>query len=489
MKKSYEIFARKYRPQTFEEMVGQKAVVQTLKNAIQTNRVAQAYLFSGMRGVGKTTAARILAKALNCQQGPTPTPCNQCEYCKAINNDRLVDVLEIDGASNRGVEEIGQIRDTAKYKPLHSRYKVIIIDEVHMLTAHAFNALLKTLEEPPEGTIFIFATTEFHKVPATIVSRCQHFEFKKIGQKDISQHLFEISRKEGITISPLGLKMIAEAAEGSLRDAQSLLDQAVAFSGEIINDGDLKEILGTMSQDILFECSTTILGQKPEKVFGLVETIISKGYDLRYFYKELVLHFRNLLLMKSVDNVQDLLPLSAEELNRLKVETDKASSEELLRFLLALQQGEAALKYSSHPQVYLEILLVKLCHHKKMVPLQDLLREMGEIKTGAAANGRWPSVDSLAPSGPARELKPPSSSEKEPLSPEASQSPGKNFGDAAVNSPTVKAAPAPLEREYKRERETELALKDPAVRAFMETFKAQILSFGPAKKPGEEEGH
>src|SRR4030042_2654437 len=181
MKKSYEIFARKYRPQTFEEMVGQKALVQTLKNAIQANRVAQAYLFSGMRGVGKTSAARILAKALNCQTGPTPQPCNQCEFCRAINEDRLTDVLEIDGASTRGIDDVRNLRENLRYKALQARYKIIIIDEVHMLTREAFNALLKTLEEPPEKTVFIFATTEFSKVPATIVSRCQYFEFKKIS--------------------------------------------------------------------------------------------------------------------------------------------------------------------------------------------------------------------------------------------------------------------------------------------------------------------
>ncbi|MCK4557274.1 MAG: DNA polymerase III subunit gamma/tau, partial [Candidatus Aminicenantes bacterium] len=186
---TYLIYARKYRPQTFEEMIGQKPIVRTLQNAIKNDRVAQAYIFSGMRGVGKTTAARILAKALNCQQGPTPTPCNKCEFCKEINEDHSIDVLEIDGASNRGIDEVRSLREGVKYKPIRSRYKVIIIDEVHMLTREAFNALLKTLEEPPPHTVFIFATTEFHKVPATIVSRCQHFEFKKISQKEIIKHL------------------------------------------------------------------------------------------------------------------------------------------------------------------------------------------------------------------------------------------------------------------------------------------------------------
>lgn len=201
---SYEIFARRYRPQTFEEMIGQRSVVQTLQNAIRTNRVTQAYLFSGMRGTGKTTAARILAKALNCANGPTPTPCNTCESCLEIREDRSIDVLEIDGASNRGIDDIRALREGLKYKPIRSRYKIIIIDEVHQVTGPAFNALLKTLEEPPENTVFIFATTEFNKVPPTIVSRCQHFEFKKISQKEIINHLMDISKSNGITISQIG---------------------------------------------------------------------------------------------------------------------------------------------------------------------------------------------------------------------------------------------------------------------------------------------
>jgi len=377
---TYLIYARKYRPKTFDEMIGQKAVVQTLKNAIKNNRVAQAYIFSGMRGVGKTTAARIFAKALNCQHGPTPTPCNKCEFCKSVDEDRSVDVLEIDGASNRGIEEVRSLREGVKYKPIHSRNKVIIIDEVHMLTREAFNALLKTLEEPPSHTVFIFATTEFHKVPATIISRCQHFEFKKISQRDIVNHLLDITQKEKIEISPAGLNLIAEAADGSLRDAQSLLDQAVAFSGEVINDEDLKEILGTISREILFEFSSMIMGEKADSVFPLVDRLIERGFDLRYFYKELIQHFRNLLLVKSIEGPQELIPLSEEEIDNLKKEAQKASAEEILRYLSVLQQGEPGLKYSSHPRIYFEVLLVKLCHFKKLTPVADIIKELENLK-------------------------------------------------------------------------------------------------------------
>jgi DNA polymerase-3 subunit gamma/tau len=379
---TYLIYARKYRPKTFEEMIGQKPVVQTLQNAIKNDRVAQAYIFSGMRGVGKTTAARILAKALNCQHGPTATPCNKCEFCRSVNEDRSVDVMEIDGASNRGIEEVRSLREGVKYKPIYSRYKVIIIDEVHMLTREAFNALLKTLEEPPPHTVFIFATTEFHKVPATIVSRCQHFEFKKISQKEIINHLLSITQKENITISPFGLNLIADAADGSLRDAQSLLDQAVAFSGENISDEDLKEILGVMNREILFEFSSAIIQEKPNQIFSLVEKVVDNGYDLRFFHKELIQHFRNLLLASSMKKPEELLPLREEDVKKLKEEAERASPEEILRYLVALQQGEQGLRFSSHPRIYLEVLLVKLCHFKKITPLRDILQELEQMKKG-----------------------------------------------------------------------------------------------------------
>jgi DNA polymerase-3 subunit gamma/tau len=565
---SYVIYARKYRPNSFEEMIGQKAIVQTLQNAIKSNRVAQAYIFSGMRGVGKTTAARILAKSLNCQYGPTPNPCNKCESCVAIKEDRSVDVLEIDGASSRTVEDISPIRDTAKYRPIHSRYKVIIIDEVHMLSTHAFNALLKTLEEPPEKTMFIFATTEFHKVPATIVSRCQQFEFRKISQRDIINHLIDIAEKENLTISPYGLKLIAEAADGSLRDAQSLLDQAVAFSGESISDDDLKEILGAIGRDVLFECSTMILEQNPARAFSLVDKIIERGYDLRFFSKELIQHFRNLLLAKSVKAPQELLPLNPEELVQLKGEADKASPEELLRCLTVLQQAEPGLRYSSHPQIYLESLLVRLCHFKKIIPLQDLISEVEKLKKEA---GGLPPVHNDSPrpfggpetSGPGSEperlsaspetgprIKPKGLEEKEAfrrivaeLQQEKSSlaavfsrltsfriydetmdikfHPEKRF---VIDNPVIIEVSFPAGEEYyhealhrdirlveriasgvigqkvklklsesiigrgsKSEKQTELALKDPSVQAFMNTFKGTIVSVEPVKRTKERE--
>jgi len=459
---TYLIYARKYRPQTFEEMIGQKPIVRTLQNAIKNNRVAQAYIFSGMRGVGKTTAARILAKALNCQQGPTPTPCNKCEFCKDINEDHSIDVLEIDGASNRGIDEVRSLREGVKYKPIRSRYKVIIIDEVHMLTREAFNALLKTLEEPPPHTVFIFATTEFHKVPATIISRCQHFEFKKISQKEIIKHLIDITQKEKIEVSSYGMNLIAEAADGSLRDAQSLLDKAVAFSGEIIRDEDLKEVLGTISREILFSFSKAVLEEKPEEIFNLVEKVVEYGYDLRFFYKELIQHFRNMLLVKSVKSPQDLLPLNEEEIDDLRKEAEKASREELLRYLVVLQGGEQELKFSSHPRIYLEAFLIKLCHFKKIADMKDIIKDIENLKKGMISPSAkpFPEANIQEPTRTPRkeESKPPEPEMKEPLSPEIEKEKGK------------------------RGREIEMAMKDPSVKSFMDTFKARVLSVKPVER-------
>lgn len=415
---AYLIFARKYRPVTFDDVIGQKAVVQTLRNAIKGDRVTQAYLFSGMRGVGKTTVARILAKALNCVEGPTDTPCNACDSCRAVLEDRSLDILEIDGASNRGIDDIRALRESLKYKPIQCRYKVIIIDEVHQVTGPAFNALLKTLEEPPPNTVFIFATTEFHKVPATIASRCQHFEFRKISRREIIEQLRGVASREGLTVTPLGLNLIAEAADGSLRDAQSLLDQAVAFSGDTIRDDDLKEILGAMSRDILFEASTAILEDKPADIFPLIEKVVANGHDLRFFHKKLMEHFRELLLAGSVDQPGDFLLLNAEEMETLKVQAAKASPEDILRCLLALQQGEQGLRYSSQPRIFLEAFLVKLCHFRKLVSFQDILKDLEEMRGGRRENPH-PSRDPGTPSRSKAESEP----GKSDAGPEAGRSP------------------------------------------------------------------
>ena len=558
---SYEIFARKYRPQLFEEVIGQKSVVKTIQNAIIGGRIAQAYLFSGVRGTGKTTVARILAKALNCDHGVTAKPCKvwdpgdprgetepPCEKCKSIHEGSAIDVLEIDGASNRQVDDIEPIREMVKYKPAYTRTKILIIDEVHMLSTHAFNALLKTLEEPPPNTVFIFATTEFSKVPATIVSRCQHFEFRKISHKDIINHLMEIAKAENITITPAGLALLAEAADGSMRDAQSLLDQAWAFSGENISDEDLKTILGTIGPDVLFRFSAAVIEERPEDVFPLVESVVAGGYDLRFVFGKLIEHFRALLIVRSVEKPEDLLLASAEELQVLRVLAAKASAEDLLRYLLALQQAEPGLKYSAMPRIYFEAFLVKLCHFRKIVPLQELIRDVESLKKesprgfskspGPAAAGPAPARPGPAggpPPAPAAPPKPAASPQKDvfgrvleklakdraPLSALLAQyssvmvkdnllevffGSGRGFFATSIQEKDVKAveraASEVLGREMKVRfaeenetaggpirpgRELESALKDPAVQFFMNTFKASVLSADPiptSREPG-----
>ncbi len=547
---SYEIFARKYRPWKFEEVVGQLSVVRTIQNAIASGRIAQAYLFSGVRGTGKTTVARILAKALNCADGPTPHPCpdrkHPCQFCKAIHEGSAIDVLEIDGASNRQVDDIEPIREMVKYKPAYTRTKVLIIDEVHMLSTHAFNALLKTLEEPPPNTVFIFATTEFNKVPPTIVSRCQHFEFRKISHKDIINHLMEITKKEGITITPAGLALIAEAADGSMRDAQSLLDQAVAFSGENIGDEDLKTILGTIGQDLLMQFSSVVLDETPAGVFALVESVVGAGYDLRFVFGKLIEHFRALLLVRSVEKPEDLLAVSPEGLEALRAEAAKASAEDLLRYLLALQQAEPGLKYSTMPRIYFEAFLVKLCHFRKIVPLRELIKDVESLKdaaertparpsgpaprTGSPEGGPRPGPQAI-PSQPAAPPKPSAPAPKDafgrvleklavdraPLAALLGQystvmvkdnvlevffATGRGFFVTSIQEKDIRAveraASEVLGRETKVRfaeesandggpirpaRELESAMKDPAVQFFMNTFKAQVLSADPVASP------
>jgi DNA polymerase-3 subunit gamma/tau len=465
---------------TFGEMIGQQGVKQTLQNAIRNQRVAQAYIFSGTRGVGKTTAARILAKALNCKEGPTPEPCNVCEFCIEINEDRSVDVIEIDGASNTGVDDVRTLREGVQYKPIKCRTKVIIIDEIHMLSRSAFNALLKTLEEPPPNTTFIFATTEYHKMPATIVSRCQHFEFKRISRSEIIDHLRRIAGEEGITISDPGANLIAEAAEGSLRDAQSLLDQAVAFSGDQVKDEDLKEILGTISRDLLFQCSSSILGEQPDRIFKLVEQVIDSGLDLRRFHEELIRHFRDLLLVRSVKNADELLPFTVEEIQRLKDEAAQAGSEDLLRYLLSLQQGEQGMKFSSHPRIYLEAMLVKLCHYRRLTPLEELWKQVQDLGEGEPEK-----ADTSGPpgrkTGTAVRSVPKAVTAPEP-SP-ARQSADESKERPAVAPPSEPGKPHPEETpsDPGQDAPADDVLKDPAVKSFMQTFKAQILSVEPRK--------
>lgn len=381
---SYLVLARKWRPSTFEEVVAQKHVTITLQNAIKFDRIANAYLFSGPRGVGKTTTARILAKSLNCEQGPTPTPCNKCVSCQEIAEGRSLDVLEIDGASNRGIDEVRNLRENIRYAPVKGRFKVYIIDEVHMLTTEAFNALLKTLEEPPRHVLFIFATTQPNKVPPTILSRCQRFDFKRIPINEIVGHLRYICSQEGIEIEGDGLLLIAKKADGSMRDAQSLLDQAVSFAGERITMENLMKVLGMVDQELFFEVSDTITKKDVERGLQLVERVISEGYDTDEFLSGLTEHFRNLLIVRST-NSTDLIQTSEVYREKYAQEAQNFLEEDLLRLITIASDAEYAIKRSSNPRLRLEMALLKMIKLDRTVLLEDVIERIEKLKKGVQA--------------------------------------------------------------------------------------------------------
>ncbi|RLB19624.1 MAG: DNA polymerase III subunit gamma/tau [Deltaproteobacteria bacterium] len=357
---TYEVLARKWRPQGFEDVIGQEHVTQTLVNAIKTGRLAHAYLFSGPRGVGKTSVARILAKAINCEKGEPGKPCNQCQVCEEITSGSSVDVQEIDGASNRGIDEIRELRGNINYMPSSSRYRVYIIDEVHMLTLPAFNALLKTLEEPPPHVKFIFATTEPHKVPVTILSRCQRFDFKRIPLYKIVEHLQNISRQEGIEISKTSLSLIAKEADGGMRDAESLLDQVVSFSGTTVEDKQVTDILGIIDREILFQLSGSIVEGDMKKCLEILDQVYKYGYDMKAFYRSLMQQIRDLLI-SLIARENDLVEISENDRGRVREQAEKAGRERLQIILNFLMKREENLRFTTDPRLLLEAVILQLC--------------------------------------------------------------------------------------------------------------------------------
>ncbi len=376
----YLVLARKFRPQTFEEVAGQSHVVKTLRNAIAQGRVAHAFLFSGPRGVGKTSVARILSKALNCEKGPTANPCNQCSNCVEITNNSSLDVHEIDGASNRGIDEIRELRENVKFAPASSRYKIYIIDEVHMLTDPAFNALLKTLEEPPAHVIFIFATTESHKIPATILSRCQCYDFRRIPLKEITSNLGLVASKEGIKISPIALSWIAEAGDGSMRDAQSIFDQVISYAGLDITDADVEESLGLAARKYLFSLSAAVLSQDAAACLMILEEAYLAGIDMKYFYQMLLKHFRNLLLVKIAADGSSSFDIAAEQIEQLKDQVQKISRETLQRYLEILIAEESNFRRSQEPRMKLEAIIVKMAYLAPIVPMGEIIATIENIE-------------------------------------------------------------------------------------------------------------
>jgi DNA polymerase-3 subunit gamma/tau len=383
----YLVLARKWRPQTFEEVIGQEQAVKTLRNAIQYQRIAHAFIFSGPRGVGKTSVARILAKALNCETGPTQTPCNRCANCREITNGIAMDVREIDGASNRGIDEIRELRENLKFLPLTSRYKIYIIDEVHMLTREAFNALLKSLEEPPAHVIFIFATTETHKIPATILSRCQRYDFRRISIRATAENLRKIAEADGIQITQRGLTSIATAGDGSVRDAQSIFDQVIAFAGSNIQDADIEELLGLTDRRFLHLLSEAIFARDASQCLKVIEDGYYAGLDMKYFYQMFLGHFRNLLLTKIVGQDREYLDVADEDFVKLKAQTGPVSRETLQGLLDLLMAEEENVRRSQNPRLNLEAILVRMCYLEPMVSVEEVLSRMEDLERQLSPGG------------------------------------------------------------------------------------------------------
>ncbi len=402
----YLVLARKWRPQVFEDVLGQEHVVRTLSNAITQARIAHAFLFSGPRGVGKTSVARILAKALNCEQGPTPTPCNVCVHCREITDGIAMDVREIDGASNRGIDEIRELRENVKFAPASCRYKVYIIDEIHMLTREAFNALLKTLEEPPAHVIFIFATTETHKVPATILSRCQSFDFRRIPLRLIADNLRKIAAADGIKISDTGLAWIAEAGDGSLRDSQSIFDQVISYAGFAIEDKAVEELLGRSDRRFLFLLSEAVLARDAGRCLKIIDEAYYAGLDMKFFYQTLLGHFRNLLLIAISGGIAgegSLVDLPGDEREKYRAQAEGASRETLQRYLEILMAEEENVRRSQNPRLNLEAILCRLAWLEPMIPIDEVLSRMeglerrlggGGAPPGGVAGGETPRPES-----------------------------------------------------------------------------------------------
>jgi DNA polymerase III subunit gamma/tau len=387
---AYLVLARKYRPQTFDDVVGQAHVTRTLKNAIEKGRVAHAMLFSGPRGTGKTTIARILAKAMNCESGATATPCNACRSCSDITAGRGVDVFEIDGASNNSVDQIRELRENSRYMPAHSRFKIYIIDEVHMLSIAAFNALLKTLEEPPAHVLFFFATTEAHKIPVTILSRCQRHDLKRIDLDAVVDHLETICRKESVSVAADNLWVIARESGGSMRDALSLLDQILACGESKMDEGYVMRLLGSMDRQILFDLSEAVFARDISRVLAAIDTVYKSGQDLKRFYADLLAHFRYLMLIKMGARPELLDDLAAGEIETLARQVKAVSTAFIDQIFTILFNAEAGIRHATSPRLTMETAFFKIHQIRPALPIDLLIERL---------DGLLKQVPAVAPSG------------------------------------------------------------------------------------------
>lgn len=384
---------RKYRPQIFEEIIGQEHIVRTFQNAIRLNRLSHAYLFCGPRGTGKTTLARVLAKSLNCNDGPTDTPCLKCEMCKRIANGSALDVIEIDAASNRGIDEIRDLREKVKFYPTEGKYKIYIIDEVHMLTTEAFNALLKTLEEPPPHTFFIMATTEPHKVPSTILSRCQRFDFKRISSAEIAKQIMDVAKKEKIEIDSRSADLLSRASEGSMRDALSLLDRVALYSDNKVDYDNVVKLLGMLDIVSLLNLVEAIAEKETSRIFDIVSSLIDDGKEPRQICKGLIDFFRNLLVVKVCERYDDLILATEEYRNSIKEISKLFAQSELQEIIDILCNADANMKWETHPRIFLEMCLIKIVSLREKSSSSTIKKEkdikLDEVLSIEKIKGMW----------------------------------------------------------------------------------------------------
>ncbi len=441
---SYQVIARKYRPQTFDDVVGQRLVTDTLKNAIQTNRVAHGYIFSGARGVGKTTTARILAKALNCAKGPTITPDGTCPSCLEIAAGNSVDVQEIDAASNRGIDEIRELREAVRYLPARDRYKIFIIDEAHMLTTEAFNALLKTLEEPPPRSLFMLATTEAHKLPSTIQSRCQHFAFRLLDYSEIYDRLRAVIAEEKVEADEGAVSTLTQAAEGSLRDALSLLDQVIAACGGRLEEKRVRQVLGVVPTELLTEMMKAVDAADSRCVLEMAGQLAAEGYELAHFCGELTRFVRDLMVGRSCGAETSLLQVPTEQRKQIVELAGRFSEEDLSRFFNVLLRAESEMRHALAPRFHLELALIKMVHARRLASLETFLSGLGGGEIPAQNNPLPRPNPGLSTSAPPRPVR--SDSFEKPVAkaePEVRRSAPDAPRSVGAPSPAAAAAPAP----------------------------------------------
>ncbi|MGB7560618.1 MAG: DNA polymerase III subunit gamma/tau, partial [Candidatus Acidiferrales bacterium] len=394
---AYQVIARKWRPQTFREVVGQRHVTQTLENAIKQNRLAHAYIFCGTRGVGKTTTARILAKCLNCVNGPTAEPCNICDACREITSGGSLDVLEIDAASNRGIDQVRELREMVRYAPASGRYKVVILDEAHQLTDEASNALLKTLEEPPDKVVFILATTRPEDLVDTIKSRAQLFQFRSLTFQEIADALEHIVKEEKLEIEPGAIAVLARAAEGSLRDGLSLLEQAISYSGDKITDAQVRELLGVVAEEVLDDLMAAIADHSAEKALTLVQRLHAEGHNLQHFCRESIRHMRNLLVAKVSGADSSLIAAPADERPRLAEQAERFGEEDLTRFFQILIATDDDLRRKPDARLHLELGLLRLVNAARLAPLEEVISDLRDEAPARPAPGATRQSGASAP--------------------------------------------------------------------------------------------